>query len=397
LKLLATGISVPGIQFPARTVVLKGFNGLKNGVTIKSFDLPSNDPAGGIHLTIDATTANPSQVGIQLSSLGFTTSFGGVDIAAVAASSVTLSPGQTSELSLVGRLIPQNSDAGLAAVSNVFNNFVQGKDSDVLVNGASAGSPDVTWLNEGIKVLQVSTALPNQGKLNIIKSIALNELSLRFSTQAPFAPMTGSQSTDAAFTLPFAFPIDITALEQTLTLGFEGSTFGQLAIPRGPSKTDVASRVIHLTFDNVPLQVSSNGHDTFEKFVAATTVGSTQTVSLSGAANADALTAVGLLTLSNLEFSVNSEIAGLQGLNARPVTIANLDVNHGFPDFLLIKVDSGLFNPSNLTVGTGDVSFGLQFQDQSIGTANLNNLVILPGNESYPIGIANFQSRFYTF
>lgn len=251
----------------------------------------------------------------------------------------------------------------------------------------------VTWLNEGIKVLQIGTVLPNQGKQNIIKSIDLNELSLRFSTQAPFAPVTGSKSTDAAFTLPFAFPIDITALEQTLTLGFEGSAFGQLAIPRGPSKTDVASRVIHLTFDNVPLQVSSEGHDTFEKFVAATTVGSTQTISLSGAANADALTAVGLLSLSNLDFSVNSEIAGLQGLNARPVTIANLDVNHGFPDFLLINVDSGLFNPrcviplshvpsllngsicSNLTVGTGDVSFGLQFQYELFSFLRRNSIL----------------------
>ena len=54
----SAGISVPGIQFPARKVTLKGFNGLKGGVTIKSFDLPSNDPAGGIHLTLAATTAN---------------------------------------------------------------------------------------------------------------------------------------------------------------------------------------------------------------------------------------------------------------------------------------------------------------------------------------------------
>jgi hypothetical protein len=33
-------------------------NGLKGGVTIKTFDLPSNDPAGGIHLTLEAVTTN---------------------------------------------------------------------------------------------------------------------------------------------------------------------------------------------------------------------------------------------------------------------------------------------------------------------------------------------------
>lgn len=86
-------------------------------------------------------------------------------------------------------------------------------------------------------------------------------------------------------------------------------------------------------------------HSTFERFVTSTTVGSKQTLHLSGSANADAKTAVGLLSLQNITFSVDSSIAGLQGLAARPVTISKLDVNHGFSDFLLIKVDGALFNP----------------------------------------------------
>ena len=53
----ALGISVPGIELPPRRVMLKGFNGLKDSVKIQSFDLPSNDPSGGIHLTLEATTA----------------------------------------------------------------------------------------------------------------------------------------------------------------------------------------------------------------------------------------------------------------------------------------------------------------------------------------------------
>ncbi|KDR75403.1 hypothetical protein GALMADRAFT_553913 [Galerina marginata CBS 339.88] len=388
LTVHALGISVPGISYPSKTVTLKGFNGLKNGVKIETFDLPSNDPAGGIHLTLEATAINPSQVGIQLSSIGFNTFVGDIMIAPVTSTgSITLSPGSTSQLSLAGRLVPQNSPAGLSTVSNVFNNFVHGKDSAVTVQGASAGSSDVTWLNEGIKALQVATILPNRGPQNIIKSINLNELTLIFSAQSPFRPVTSSKSTDAAFTLPFAFPLDISALEQTITLGFQGSDFAQLAIPKGPSTTDVEARVIHLNFKDVPFGVFDNGHSTFEQFVAATTTGSQETLRLSGFANADASTAVGLLSLTDIDFSVDSTINGLQGLNARPVTVNDLDVNHGFPDFLLIKVDSALFNPSNLTIGTGDVSFSLQFQDQTIGSAEISNLVILPGNGSYPIDV----------
>jgi len=166
-----------------------------------------------------------------------------------------------------------------------------------------------------------------------------------FSTQAPFGPITGSKSTDAAFTLPFAFPIDISALQQTITLGYQGTDFAQLVIPKGPSKTDVAARIIHLDFSDILFAVFDSGHSLFGQFVADTTVGTKQTLRLSGSANADASTAVGLLSLKDITFSVESDIAGLQGLNARRVTVSNLDVNHGYPDYLLINVNSALYNP----------------------------------------------------
>ncbi len=203
----------------------------------------------------------------------------------------------------------------------------------------------MTWLNQGIQALQVATVLPNQGKLSLIKSIDLNQLTLMFSENSPFSPMTSSSSTDAAFTLPFGFPVDITALQQTITLGFGGTSFGQLAIPKGPSTTDVNARIIHLGFQNVALEVSNDGQSIFDQFVAATTVGSKETLQLSGSATADASTAVGLISLTNINFAVDSDIAGLEGLDTRPVTVSNLDVNQGFSDFLLIKVDSALFNP----------------------------------------------------
>ncbi|KAG6891741.1 hypothetical protein C0992_006161 [Termitomyces sp. T32_za158] len=384
----ALGISVPGITLTQKTVTLKGFNGLKGGVKIETFDLPSNDPSGGIHLTLEATTTNPSQVGIALSSIGFDTFAGDIMIAPVLSTgAVNLMPESTSNLSLVGRLVPQTSAAGLSTVSGIFNNFVQGKDSSVEVRGASAGSKDVTWLNEGIKSLQIATIFPNRGVQNIIKTIALNELQLLFTEDTAYSPSASSRSTDAAFSLPFGFPLDITALEQTINIGFEGTSFAQLVLPKAPSKTDVAQRIIHLTFDNVPFAVSSDQHSTFDKFLAATTIGKTQTIHLSGSANADAQTAVGLLSLDAIKFSLDSTIDGLQGLNTKPVLVNNVEINHGFPDYLLIKVASTLFNPSNLTIGTGDVSFALQFEDQTIGTADMNDLVIKPGSANYSIDV----------
>jgi hypothetical protein len=66
---------------------------------------------------------------------------------------------------------------------------------------------------------------------------------------------------------------------------------------------------------------------------------------LSGEADTDVNTGVGLLSLKSIEFSVNTSIAGLQGLTSKPTLVTSLDVNHGFPDYLLIKANSSLFNP----------------------------------------------------
>lgn len=203
----------------------------------------------------------------------------------------------------------------------------------------------VTWLNEGIKTLQIATTLPNQGKINIIKSITLEQLQLMFTQGTAYSPMASSNATTAAFTLPFNFPVDITSLQQNITVGFNGQSFAELAIPNAPSTTDVEARIIYLTFSNVPFAVYGDQHSVFDNFVAATTLGNMQTLALSGAANAAASTAVGVLSLADIEFSVDSSIAGLQGLTAKPVTVANLDVNHGYTDYLLIKVDTALYNP----------------------------------------------------
>ena len=55
------GINVENITL-SKTVTLKGMNGLKNGVVIESFDLPENDPSGGIHLTLNTSITNVSSI-----------------------------------------------------------------------------------------------------------------------------------------------------------------------------------------------------------------------------------------------------------------------------------------------------------------------------------------------
>lgn len=43
-------------------------------------------------------------------------------------------------------------------------------------------------------------------------------------------------------------------------------------------------------------------------------------------------------------------------------------------------MNAHLYNPSNITIGTGDVAFGLSFQGTTIGTADIPGLVLVPGD-----------------
>lgn len=70
-------------------------------------------------------------------------------------------------------------------------------------------------------------------------------------------------------------------------------------------------------------------------------------------------------------------------MRAQPVTVSDLVVASGTPDYLLITINTALFNPSNITIETTDVTFGLEFENTTIGSAILNQLEIVPGSAIY--------------
>ncbi|KAL8277420.1 hypothetical protein RQP46_010142 [Phenoliferia psychrophenolica] len=190
----------------------------QNGVTIDSFDLPSDDSAGGVTLTIQSTLVNPSAVGVVLSTLGFQAQYGSTTIGPVAATRFTLAPKATMSLPLTGRLVAQDSATGLADVSTIFNAFIHGVPVDLVVRGDYAGPSDVTWLNTGIQALAIAVILPGEN-LDIINSITLNELALQFTEDDPWAPSFSTENTVAAFQLPFAFPVTSFPHDDNITLG----------------------------------------------------------------------------------------------------------------------------------------------------------------------------------
>jgi hypothetical protein len=273
-------------------------NGFKGAVIIENFDLPANDPAGGVALTLQTSLKNPSSVGVALSTIGFANSFGNTIIGPASSTApFELLPKSTIQLPLAGRLIPQTTPQGLADVSTIFNGFIHGVPSQLIVTGTNSGPADCVWLNEGIKKLSIPVILPAAVNLRVINSITINQMTLLFTPETSYNPAFSTSNTVAVFQLPFAFPVDIQQIQTTLTasdgtpLGSSAvmkrdqGDFAQLNVPLLPAKTDVVARTLLLTFSGVPFQSVDNG--VFSNFLLATTQGSSKSFGLHGSANSE--------------------------------------------------------------------------------------------------------------
>lgn len=396
----ALGISIPNVTL-TKSVQLTGLNGLKSQVIINSFDLPSNDAAGGITLDAISTINNPSQIGIALAALDVDIAQNNLTLGEASLSApLTLGALAVTQVPLKGRLVPQTSDQGLTALSELFTRFVHGQTTPVMVlaTSAQAASGTAQWLQEGIKALQVSVSLPSMA-FQVIKTISLNQLSLDFTVPSAWSPISGSSNTTASFYLPFSLPVSIANIEGPFTVNYESKDVGLLQIPRSNAQTDVERRIATLTFSQIPLVVSNQARAGFSQFVADTTAKDEVMLSLHGSATAQTDTGAGRVTISNIPFNVDSRLSGLQNLNAKPAIIGKLDVVRGYPTYLYITTTTSLYNPSEISLSASDVSFSALFQDHLVGRASVPGLKLIPGDNKVstaiyyqPVGQANLQS-----
>lgn len=387
IEAVAIGITVGGLSIN-KNVILTGLNNLKNDVTITKYDLPSNDPKGGIHLVADSVVINPSQIGVELSRFGVNIISNGTVLGpAHAQSGFTLQPLSNTSLPLVGRMVHQDSDEGLAVLSHIFTEVVHGKEVPIGVKGDYAGPSEVSWLNEGIKALNTKTKLPAM-HFNVIQAIKLKQMTLDFTKKnSDWAPITSTTNTEAPFSLPFQFPIDIQRAKGDFIDRYKGNDIAVLNVPWSPATTDVKARIMTVRFNNVPFSVYKSKHAEFSHFLADTMRQRNVTFSLHGDADAKANTAAGLVTIRQIPFDVDTTLPGLQNLAARKVTVSDLDVYHGYKSYLLIKLNAYLYNPSVITILVKDTSLPLYFENHNIGTAVIKMLKLEPGLNKVPTDV----------
>lgn len=309
----AIGYVFTGINM-TKSVTLKGAQGFKNCVAIHSFDLPANDPAGGIQLIAQTEIRNPSQVGFVLSGAAFESFFDNTLLGPLASAGDAVFPAQgTSNMKMNGRLIHQDSQQGLDAVTEVFSNYLAGKSSSLTVKGVSGSGANgpVGWLTTGFKSISIdNVTLPGPEKVpELIPSITLDDMQLDFTKEA-YAPIAGSNHVRAQLKNPFGFPLTISSLNMDVDVSYQNQRTAHMHIPDVPSSTDPQG-VINTAFSNVPFKVDDGAHGVFNGFTKSLTESNSVTFGMAGSANSVAETAVGSLKLHNITYNVQTSLNGM--------------------------------------------------------------------------------------
>ncbi|CAO3627218.1 unnamed protein product [Cunninghamella blakesleeana] len=380
----ALGFTFKNIKMQ-KFVTIKGCNGFKGAVTIQSFDLPANDPDGGITLIANTVIVNPSQVGFSLGSAAFNSYYKDVLVGPLAASPANFAPLAPSTIQMKGRMIRQNTQHGIEMITEVFKNYLAAKDSIISVQGDSASGPtgQVGWLTNAFKTLKIENViLPGPKEVpTLIPSITMMNMQLDF-TKEPYAPPTSSSEVQAQLKNPFGFPLGVSQLSMEVDAGVAGHKMAHLSVPTQKATTN-ANNVVTTQFSNIPFKVAGDSHALFNGFLATLTRSANGTFGLSGSSNALAATAVGDIKLDGVTFDVTTSLAGFNNFGGK-TDIISLEVTGGTKDYAIVSTVVAFTNPSQITITVGDINFSAKAPSGAvIGQVFIKDTIIKPGVNQY--------------
>ncbi|ORX81255.1 hypothetical protein K493DRAFT_342419 [Basidiobolus meristosporus CBS 931.73] len=384
VDVVAKGLHVRGLKLD-KEVTLEGLNGAKN-ITLNSFDLPGNDPTGGIHLEASSTLFNPSNISLEVGVMRMGIFYQGVKMANVTAEDVRLYPGENT-LNLSGSMLPLDKKAS-AVASKFFSRYLSGEESIITVGGLENSSP-IPWLDRAFQSLRVDVPFRAPVAPDLIEGLDVGQLAIHFTKSNAYMPSTNG-SVVAAVKMPFDFPIAIESLGQTTQLCM--ATFGaddwcipfaELQVPLLPVTTTTEAGLIYVnsTFDSVPLKVLEYQEDMFRYFIMATFFNQENILGFTGNVETTAKAAIGELDLKDIKFTKYVKLKGLAGFHDPAPVLTGMEILKDI-DKVTFAADIILFNPTNFSAKMGDVSFDLEYKDTVIGEAFIPNFMIVPGNNS---------------
>ncbi|KAF9586699.1 hypothetical protein BGW38_008622 [Lunasporangiospora selenospora] len=214
--------------------------------------------------------------------------------------------------------------------------------------------------------------------MGLIKSIAINQMSMDFTTANPWIPSTSSNSVVATMlSLPgITLPID--KIRQSIIIVDNNYQIGTINTPWAQASTSGAT--LTTSFPESVLTVFPDAHDAFSGFVASLSTKASHSFVLKGAVDAQLnLGIFGRLTIPNIGFKSTVPMAGLNGLKVTKYLYL-IDVLTLPDGSLTISTIVNLENTSKLSVKLGDVIFSTYSNSNYVGVSTIKGLTLVPGN-----------------
>ncbi|SAM05156.1 hypothetical protein [Absidia glauca] len=378
-----------------KTVTIPGMGGFKD-VKIQSFNLPANDPTGGILVELGTVMKSPSPIGIQLGTIQLNIGYQGVNLGMVSASNVTLVKGDNT-IPLKGSIKPLTNPADLEKVGVMFSTYVSGGTAQTSATGVSAapdGHTPINWLTEAFKSVQMNVGLSNQGgPLKIINAVSMGYLDLKFDANNPYSPTVSAPNVVADFSIPFGFTLNITDVTQNITMNTNSTgNFSELIVPWVKAQSDQQAGKLQFPITNAVLAALPGKNDAFNSYTYDLTSSDLYTFGVSGQATTKTLTPIGEITLGGITFAVPTALHGLQFLNSTPTVINSVDMMGGTSEALQLDIGVTMGNPSDFSMSVGDVTFAMFAEATQVGTVTLANLTLQRGDNTV-IAKANFDPK----
>ncbi|KAF9974403.1 hypothetical protein BGZ73_002201 [Actinomortierella ambigua] len=364
------------------------------GLRIQKFDMPSAAPDGsGALLSVTAVIANPSPIGMPLGTLTLDLSYEGTNLGRVVAKGVQLVGGQDMVLQLEGVLLKQVNQADLDRLSIVISNYVANKVTPTTAKAVSVlpdGVTPITWLTTALTSTPMTIPLVAPEPLKVIQSLSIKDMGLSMRPEAPWAPTAFSNAVQADFKLPFAIPVNITTLSNTvMTLSFKGTPLADLtAAVWNQTASDMVNNKIVFTLPPSPLNIKDNAHEAFQNFLVDVVQNTNTGFDVKGSADAIASTPMGIVQLK-VPFETSVALTGIGFATAKPA-ITNVTVIGGNTDHVLLSTNVGIDNPSIFSVDVGPVA--LRLKGTVRGLTDMVGDVMIP-NLKFGPGLTNLQSQ----
>ncbi|CAO3649289.1 unnamed protein product [Cunninghamella blakesleeana] len=343
---------------------IQGMGGFKD-VNIQNFNLPGNDPQGGVLAEVKISMKNPSPIGVQLGHIVFQMGYQEATFGKLAAENVTITKG-VNEIQLKGNIKPIENPVHLAKFSEMLTTYISGGIAPTYAMGLSAspilsgmeGSdiisansldgkeapPSINWVNSGFQALKMDAALYNpNGPTSMVKSVKMNLVNMEVDPFHPTKPILSVPSVVADIQSPFGFNFTIYETSSNIILGTnEAGTFATVNTPWSPSTFNPTTNKLEFSINGAEINGFPDRKEAFDAYARDLSNNKTYPVNIQGVATTKAKTPIGDVTLGGIAFQAPP---ATPAVSTRLVQYGSLNV---LPDTLktnITHVDVTMINP----------------------------------------------------